>query len=237
MFILSTYLIGALISAYLFSPKSNFGLWRGVLTIPVLLTCLYILYFLNESNNGYGYSMFKFGATFPKCIIPLIISCVVIYFLLKKKMKNEGKVRFPIILVVCSIVTLGVSIYEENLEFELRNNSSNEKALSKEQEVALNWIMINVATLKENIPIKITEDLYLVNVAYDLNENKIFYTYKNSGSELSEKNYWRDLFLSVLRNDKNKEAYIEVNTSIHYNITDKAGKTIEEFILNPNEFK
>lgn len=111
MIALSCYLIASFISVYLFNPKNKLGLWRAVLLIPLIITVWYILYALNESNTYYGYSAYKFGKVLSNIIIPLIISCGATYFYLNKKIKNEGKVKFPIILFVLIIISIGINLF------------------------------------------------------------------------------------------------------------------------------
>lgn len=114
MDVLAYYLIASFISIYLFNPKSKNGLWKRVIILPLIITIFIALYALTMSYGDYGYSTYKFGKMFSKCIIPLIISLRINYIYLSRKMNTGNMLRFPMLLLISIIFTIILSSINQN---------------------------------------------------------------------------------------------------------------------------
>jgi len=115
--ILFWYLLLAFYCIYNYSPKSKLRLWKATLLTPLIVTSIYVILSygasITDDQNGLNSNhMYYFGKRVRNCIFPLIISCGAIYFYLNRKMKYNGKVQFPIILFVFTILALAYGLME-----------------------------------------------------------------------------------------------------------------------------
>lgn len=245
MLILFSYLSLAFISTYWFIPKNKTDLWKYTILIPTIASILYIFYSysltFDENTRSIPYFL---GKKIRSCIIPAIMCGIIIYFQLREKLDNEGKVKFPKILFVVTIIVFGLWLYQDYQQSEFEKNIAIKKPLSEEQKTALSWVQYRVIKTQENLPMQISENLYLNNIDFDENENSIYYTYKSLETDISKPEilqkdikYWKDIFIRTSQKDINKDAYIEANTTFHYNIIDKNENSVVKFIIIPDEYK
>lgn len=112
MQILTLYLVGALLGIYIFKPKKHNQLWKQLFIIPFILTVVLYYYYQSENTNEYGLISYK--NTFydlAVCIVPFIISSFILYFYFNERLENNGKLKFPRLLVLVSLITLGISLF------------------------------------------------------------------------------------------------------------------------------
>src|SRR5690554_2284326 len=198
------YLIVALFSYYNFSPKRKTALWIYTILIPLITSIIYIIY----SYASNDYNSFKAGQAFSYSIVPTIISGVVIYFLLKKKMVNEGATKFPIILFVFIIITFGLGLYQNHLkeerqkkvelilqEFDSSYSAKTTKQLtqqlpvnkeSKEEQNALYTVRETAKQLKKQLPVNVGESSIVYNVEFDESKKDFITYYRETDLEKSE---------------------------------------------------
>src|SRR5690606_10816386 len=196
---LSFYLIVAFFSYYYFSPKKKTALWKYAILIPLITSVIYIIY----SYASNDYNSFKAGQAFSYSIIPTIISGFVIYFLLKRKLINEGINKFPIILFVLIIITFGLGIYQnyqteqsqekiESIlqEFDSSYSTKTTKQLPVTKEIEKQNALYNVREtakqFKKQLPVNVGESTIMYNVEFDENKNDFITYYKETDLDKSE---------------------------------------------------
>ena len=104
------FLLIALVSIYIISPTNKKQIWLSTVIIPLGSFSGYLLICV-ESWYGLGE---RIGL-----ILYALISSSFIYFNLKKKLKNENKVKFPIFLVILIGFALVVSIAYMYLSYQI----------------------------------------------------------------------------------------------------------------------
>lgn len=120
------FLVLTLIVYYIVKPTKSSQIWVNAIFIPLCGVVIYSLvayvYFENFSNMNISSSYLTGGVT-AKCLLPTIISGIVIFFLLKKKMKNCNVTKFPLILMIF----IGISLIGTVVQSVLQNK--NEKLI------------------------------------------------------------------------------------------------------------
>lgn len=251
MFILSYYLIASLISVYWFNPRNTLDLWKGILTIPLILTAWYTLNALSESNHFS--TMYNLGATHSKCAIPLIISCVVTYFLLKRKMKNGGKAKFPVILFAFIIITLGLGLYqsylrgktEDEINRYLQERAEKEVALN-ERENALNDIRETAKIFRNKLPIYAGDGIFVYNVEFDEDKNDFITYYRDTEVDKNDfteediglyESILRENLLKTAKNNTKNKSFVKAGTTLTFKYEDKYRNPFLSISLYPNEYE
>src|SRR5690554_889785 len=202
---LSFYLIVAFFSYYNFSPKRKTALWKYAVLIPFIKSLIFLAYY-DYSNPIY--SWFEIGIAVRECFIPIIISGFVIYFLLKKKIVNEGATKFPAILFVFIIITFGLGLYQNHLkeerqkkvelilqEFDSSYSAKTTKQLtqqlpvnkeSKEEQNALYTVRETAKQLKKQLPVNVRDSSIVYNVEFDESKKDFITYYRETDLEKSE---------------------------------------------------
>lgn len=249
MIILAYYLIASLISVYSYKPTNKVELWKSTLVIPVVLTIWYILKFLNESNGYYGYSMYGFGKNLSKCIIPLLISCFTTFYLLKSKMKNSNKLKFPLVLFLSTIFVSGFALYKGSFQNEIKKDSDSITPLlqqKSEKKIAVHGIEIATTLLKNKLPVNVGDGIVLYNVSFNEKDKVVEYFYKNDLEEISNlsednindyKTEWREKSRQTANKSKNKQEFITADITMKFILVDKKNDFILDFYLSPADYK
>ena len=157
------FLILALIVYYVVKPEKPNQIWLSAIFIPLCGIIAYslvaYLYFANFANTNIALSYLTGGAT-GKCLIPAIISGVVIFFLLKRKKKNENITKFPLILAIFIGISLIGAIVTAVLEY--RNEKFVREHYSELMKITNNY---NDTQVFNNQPEEI--ETYSINKAQD----------------------------------------------------------------------
>lgn len=238
---LSIYLMASFFSGYAFLPNNKASLWKYAILIPLIVSLIYLAYsFTSNDFNSY-----KAGQTFAGCVIPAIISGVVIYFLLKKKLENGGVTKFPKILVAFIIITAGFGIFQTYMENSLKRDIK-EIAPILENQNALNDIREAAKFIQSQLPIYISEDVLIYNVEFDENKND-YITYcretEIDKNELTKEdiefyeNILRNNLLKVAKNNSKNKSFVKVGTTLTYNYEDKYGNQFLSITLHPDEYE
>ena len=117
---LSIFLVLVLIVYYVVKPKKMIQVWLSAIIIPLCSITIYgltaYIYFQYFTNTDIS-SSYLTGKTTAKCILPTIISGVILFFMLKNKIKNNNSTKLPIILIVAIIISLVVFTIQSVLEY------------------------------------------------------------------------------------------------------------------------
>ncbi len=182
MLILFFFLFIALIAIYVITPKNTTHLWLSVILVPLSMVILYTLT-MGITNSTNISSAYIAGGAMVKTLVPAIIVGFVIYYQLKKKIKNEDKVKFPtylvIIMGVILLIGIIIAVVEHKSETTIRNyfeNHFSERTWSN-TEVNTSEINVNVLNFKgltfsypENW--KIEKKVLQDNIAFQVNCEK-----------------------------------------------------------------
>lgn len=242
---LSFFLIVALFSYYRFHPKSKIALWKYTLSIPLIISSIYLFHlYANTFASTYNRA-YIIAKQFRPCIIPAIISGFVIYFLLKKKLKNGGVTKFPKILVAFIIITAGLGIFQKHTEKSLERDLK-EIAPLLEKRHAINEIRELTMELNKELPIYIGDGILIYNVVYNENKND-FITYfretevdKDDFTKEEIESYkimLRDTLLRTSKNNPKNQSFVKARTTITQIYEDKYGKFLLSITLHPDEYE
>ncbi|NHB70392.1 hypothetical protein [Perlabentimonas gracilis] len=111
---LFVFLLASFISTYLIKPsKNNLIAYSFIVPITTFILCALFIFISMHSYFA--------GQEIAKLILPSFISGLIVYYNLKKKVKNENRVQFPILLITAIIISLIISIYQYNTEAKLKN--------------------------------------------------------------------------------------------------------------------
>lgn len=236
MSILSYYLIIVFISYFLFTPKTKKSVWKYSIGIPILLSTICFLIVSVESESSY-----ETGTKFSKFVMPTLISIISLFFHFNNKMKNEGKAKFPVILLSLIIITFFLGFQQDEIKKE--NDKYFEKLQEKEN--SIENIKYSAKIMKKKLPIRTPNGLTLYDIIYNEKNNSVEYLYKNEIYEVknfnndevnSFKTEWRNNLISTFnKNSKNNVDFIKGNVSTIYKLEDKFGESIFNFTISPKE--
>lgn len=235
MSILSYYLLATFFFYYTFYPKSKISILKHSIIIPLIISTLCFLIISIQTTSSY-----ETGSEFSKFVIPTFISMIVLFFQFSYKMKNEGKTKFPIILIISIIVTFFIGIQQDEIKKE--NDKYFKEYLKKEN--SIDNIKYSTKQMKAKLPITTPDTLVFYDVFYNDKNNSVEYLYKSEIYELKDlnkvavdnfKSEWRNNLISVFKNSKNSNDFITSDVSIIYKLEDKVGKQIFSFTLSPKE--
>jgi len=237
MSVLSYYLILAFICAYLFTPKTKFSVWKHSIVIPLIVSAFCFFIISIESSSAY-----ETGSKFSKFLMPTLISMIAMFFQFSNKMKNDGKTKFPIILLILIIITSFLGFQQDEIKKE--NDKYFEE--SQEKEYAIEKIKFSANQMKERLPITTSDSLVLYDIYYNEKNNSVEYLYKseifelknlNNDALISFKTEWRNNLISTFKNSKHDVDFIKGDVSIIYKLEDKLGESIFNFTISTNEMK
>lgn len=181
MLILFFFLLIALIATYVITPKTKTHLWLSVILVPLSMVILYTLT-MGITNSTNISSAYIAGGAMAKTLVPAIIVGFVIYYQLKKKIKNEDKVKFPTYLVIIMgvILLIGIimAVVEYQTESKIRNyfeNHSSERTWSNTEVNTLAYIKTlnyNGLTFSYYDDWKIEQNVIQDNLAFQVNSEK-----------------------------------------------------------------
>ncbi len=181
MLILFFFLLIALIAIYVITPKNTTQLWLITILVPLSMVILYTLT-MGITNSTNISSAYIAGGAMAKTLVPAIIVGFVIYYQLKKKIKNEDKVKFPTYLVIIMgvILLIGIimAVVEYQTESKIRNyfeNHSSERTWSNTEVNTLAYIKTlnyNGLTFSYYDDWKIEQNVIQDNLAFQVNSEK-----------------------------------------------------------------
>ena len=116
MVYLFVFLLIILITVYAIHPTNKTQIGLGAVFVPLGALLFYGLLYISSFEYSYSYATAEIGM----CLLPTLISGLVIYFLLKKKFENENKVKFPTVLVVFMGIAVVVSIIDMYLKYNIQ---------------------------------------------------------------------------------------------------------------------
>ena len=193
MLILFFFLYIALIAIYVITPKNTTHLWLSVILVPLSMVILYTFFYtvtMGITNSTNISSAYIAGGAMVKTLVPAIIVGFVIYYQLKKKIKNEDKVKFPTYLVIIMgvILLIGIimAVVEYQTESKIRNyteskirnyfeNHSSERTWSNTEVNTLAYIKTlnyNGLTFSYYDDWKIEQNVIQDNLAFQVNSEK-----------------------------------------------------------------
>ena len=111
-------------------PKNTTQLWLITILVPLSMVILYtfLVYYaitIGITNSTNISSAYIAGGAMVKTLVPAIIVGFVIYYQLKKKIKNEDKVKFPTYLVIIMGVILLIGIIMAVVEYQTESKIRN----------------------------------------------------------------------------------------------------------------
>lgn len=180
------FLVLALIVYYVVKPEKINQVWLSAIIIPLCGIFVYALiayvYFANFANTNIAPSYLIGGAT-AKCFLPTIISGIVIFFLLKSKMKNENRTKFPIALVIFIGISLIGTIVQSVLQnkneklvreyySDIENNSYNEDITTNQSFASINNLDFNGLTFSYPDNWKIETEVLQEDLGFQVNCEK-----------------------------------------------------------------
>lgn len=182
MLALFLFLLIALIVIYVISPKTKTHLWLSAVLVPLSMVILYSL-ISGISNSTNISSAYVAGSAMTTTLLPAIIVGFVIYFQLKKKLANEGKVKFPVFLVIVMGIALVVGIImvvvEHKTESYMRNllenfTSESEWSNTEDDSSVVNENILNFKGLTFSYPEnwKIEQEVLQDNLAFQVSCEK-----------------------------------------------------------------
>jgi len=250
MLALFAYLLIAFISAYCFTPKNKTALWVYALLIPLTVSALYLFYLYGTTSGGiFRKASYLVGKKFASCVIPTIICGVIIYFQLRKKMNHEGKVKFPKILFAFIIIALGLGLYQNYLEEEVRKGMEElqpQLQEIREKEIALNDLRETTRYMKNRLPMSAGGGSIIYDIKFDEDKKKFTYYYKETEIDKSEltqegidviKNTLRSQLLKTLQNNPDNKHFVKAGITMIFDYSDKNGEHLLSFTVSPDEYK
>lgn len=108
------FLLVALIITYVGKPNDKSSALRFAITIPIVSLFIYISVFIMTGNS------YRLGQELIMSIIPAIISGIIIFHQMRKKIERENKVELPGVLVLFVVLSLTITILQYSYEVKSR---------------------------------------------------------------------------------------------------------------------
>lgn len=186
------FLLIALISTYLIKPKDKSKIWISSSVITLISLIIYGLLFYLMTG-----SLYFVGQEIVRASVPAIISGVVLYFQLKKKIENNNILVFPVSLVII----LGISFIVSTVGYSLGANHKK--------------------SLKENR--KFIEEFSIKKERLYLNSNPTQKKFEINKGEINQAVNYKQIKFKLPSNWSYKSQEIESNFSYQISCWEKGG--------------
>lgn len=104
-------LISAIFIA-IYKPKSKSDVWLFSIVIPVVLLFVVSVLYLIFSNSDAG-TLYLLASALGENLIPMVMSFIVLFVYLKKKLKAGDQFKFPKGLIIAIIVFFALGLFSE----------------------------------------------------------------------------------------------------------------------------
>src|SRR6218665_20969 len=161
----------------------------------------------------------------------------------------NAKIKFPKILFASIIIALGIGLYRNYLEEEVRKGMKElqpQLQEIREKEIALNDVRESTSQLKNRLPMSAGGGSIAYNLKLDEDKNTLTYYYKETEIDKSEltqegidaiKNTLRSQLLETLQNNPDNKHFVKAGITIIFDYSDKNGEHLLSFTVSPDEYK
>lgn len=250
MLVITLYLVTALFGIYNHTPKNNYQFWKSVFKLPLIVTGLCFIYYYSKSSVDIGItSGYYIGEKFALCFMGFIFSTVILYFNLKSKIRNNGKVRFPYYILVLIAITLLMDYIQFKQQNEIVKQTNVEKKevdRLSDKELSLQVIKSSIKEFNNQIPFKTADGTILFKLLFDEGGKTVSYYFKDDSADIDNlsiadvklfKENWKRQLIEIAKTSKNNKHYLNAEVLTEYFLFDKNDNQILELTITPNDYK